>query len=136
VSGAPEGAVGVGCCGLPLALTRYAGEFRAVELNSTFYRLPQLKTAARWRERAPEPFRFTLKALQAITHPASSPTYRRFGKPIPDRARENSGYFRPTDEVSEAHRAVRAVAATLGAEVVLFQTPASFAPTRENIQTS
>ncbi len=57
---------------LPAAamLRFYAERLPAVEINSTFYRMPSPATLARWREEVPPGFRFTLKAPQRITHVA------------------------------------------------------------------
>lgn len=49
-------------------LERYAQHYDAVEINSTFYRLPLARTVERWRELTPAHFRFTVKVPQAITH--------------------------------------------------------------------
>jgi uncharacterized protein YecE (DUF72 family) len=46
----------------------YAGQFKTVEINSTFYHLPRQSTIAHWLEVTPEDFRFTLKANRSITH--------------------------------------------------------------------
>jgi uncharacterized protein YecE (DUF72 family) len=50
------------------ALERYAQHYDAVEINSTFYRLPLARTVERWRDTTPSRFRFTVKVPQAITH--------------------------------------------------------------------
>jgi uncharacterized protein YecE (DUF72 family) len=46
----------------------YAGRFRTVEINNTFYRMPAESMLARWREEVPNDFRFALKAPRRITH--------------------------------------------------------------------
>ncbi|BBG65603.1 hypothetical protein NNO_0900 [Hydrogenimonas sp.] len=46
----------------------YNKEFSTVEMNSTFYHLPRLKTAEHWFELSPEDFLFSLKAYRGITH--------------------------------------------------------------------
>jgi uncharacterized protein YecE (DUF72 family) len=46
----------------------YASRFPTVEIDSTFYRMPSVKTLESWKETTPETFRFTLKAPQQITH--------------------------------------------------------------------
>ncbi len=46
----------------------YAGQFRTLELNVTFYRFPQLSMLRTWYEKAPAEFRFAVKAPKAITH--------------------------------------------------------------------
>jgi len=60
-------------------MSRYFSEFSIVELQSTFYKLPMVKTAEKWRSQAPEGFEFTLKAWQGVTHPSESPTWKRSG---------------------------------------------------------
>lgn len=55
---------------LPAAkmLPFYAQHFGAVEINNTFYRMPEEKTLAKWRGEVPDGFTFVLKAPQRITH--------------------------------------------------------------------
>ncbi|SHG15137.1 Uncharacterized conserved protein YecE, DUF72 family [Desulfacinum infernum DSM 9756] len=49
-------------------LEYYAQEFDTVELNATFYRLPQENTFEGWRHRTPEGFLWAVKAPRTITH--------------------------------------------------------------------
>ena len=49
-------------------LSYYASRFQAVELNNTFYRLPQKSMVENWKAQVPDNFRFTVKASQTITH--------------------------------------------------------------------
>lgn len=49
-------------------LTFYGQHFDSVEINYTFYRMPNAKTIDGWRAGAPEDFRFVLKAPKRITH--------------------------------------------------------------------
>lgn len=49
-------------------LSYYASRLPAVEINNTFYRLPQKTVLENWKQQVPETFRFTLKASQRITH--------------------------------------------------------------------
>lgn len=51
-------------------LRRYASQFQAVEINTTFYRSHRGSTYARWRDDTPPGFRFAVKAPRAITHVA------------------------------------------------------------------
>jgi uncharacterized protein YecE (DUF72 family) len=55
---------------LPAAkmLPYYAEHFDTVEINNTFYRMPEAKTLAKWATEVPERFTFILKAPQRITH--------------------------------------------------------------------
>jgi uncharacterized protein YecE (DUF72 family) len=49
-------------------LSYYASRLQAVELNNTFYRLPQKSMVENWRAQVPDNFRFSVKASQRITH--------------------------------------------------------------------
>src|SRR5437588_1605999 len=49
-------------------LSYYASRLPAVELNNTFYRLPQRSMVENWRAQVPANFRFAVKASQRITH--------------------------------------------------------------------
>jgi uncharacterized protein YecE (DUF72 family) len=49
-------------------LAFYAGSFSTVEINYTFYRIPNARTLAGWDRDTPEGFRLTLKAPKRITH--------------------------------------------------------------------
>ena len=46
----------------------YSRVFDTVEINNTFYRLPESATFAAWRDRAPKNFLFAIKASRFITH--------------------------------------------------------------------
>ncbi|HID09348.1 TPA: DUF72 domain-containing protein [Candidatus Micrarchaeota archaeon] len=89
-------------------LRAYAQLFDCVEVNSTFYRLPRISTAEKWRREVPEGFAFTVKMWRAITHEKQ---------------------FRGADEETEAFLAV---ARALRAPVILIQTPRRFRQTGEN----
>jgi len=56
--------------GLParLWLEHYARHFDTVEVNSTFYRLPNKDAVARWAEQTPPEFVFAVKASRYLTH--------------------------------------------------------------------
>ena len=50
-------------------MLRYYGErLSTVEINATFYRMPQQSMLENWKEQVPASFRFSLKASQRITH--------------------------------------------------------------------
>jgi uncharacterized protein YecE (DUF72 family) len=125
--------VRVGCCGFPRRLEVYARHLPVAEVQQTFYRPPRLQTVARWRARVPADFEFTLKAWQLITHPPTSPTYRRLGRAIPERHLTRYGFFAASDEVLQAWETTRQIAAALRASLVLFQCPASFTPERAHV---
>lgn len=56
--------------GVPAAkwLEYYAGQFSTVEFNGSFYRWPREKAFARYRDRLPEGFEFSVKAPRGLTH--------------------------------------------------------------------
>ena len=80
----PRGRARVGCSGwqyrhwrgdfypteLPQAkwFEHYAARFDTVEINNSFYRLPERATFAAWARRAPPAFRFAVKASRFLTH--------------------------------------------------------------------
>src|SRR2546422_7041326 len=55
---------------LPAAkmLPYYAARFPTVEINYTFYRMPNEKLVNGWAAQTPAPFKLTLKAPRRITH--------------------------------------------------------------------
>lgn len=110
----------------------YFKKLPLVEVQKTFYSLPKPETALRWREKAPGDFEFALKAWQLITHSPRSPTYRKagikVGKP------EKYGFFKPTREVFDAWDKTLEISSLLEAKIAVFQCPASFKSTRENIE--
>jgi uncharacterized protein YecE (DUF72 family) len=104
-----------------------------VEVQQTFYQPPLDGTMRRWRALAPAGFEFTLKAWQLITHDAASPTYRRLRSPLTTVDRRDAGGFRTAPVVLRAWERTVECAAILRATAILFQCPASFRPTDDNI---
>ena len=49
-------------------LSYYSRRLPAVEINNTFYRLPQPSMIENWKDQVPARFRFSIKATQRITH--------------------------------------------------------------------
>lgn len=52
----------------PDQLAFYARSFSTVEVNGSFYRLPEKKTFAGWAQRTPDAFIFSVKASRYLTH--------------------------------------------------------------------
>lgn len=97
-------------------LQAYADVFDLVEVNSTFYRIPRVSTAEGWRalvDELNERFEFTVKCSKIITHE--------------DRF-EGEDSLRAYGKIAEIAKALRA-------EIVLFQTPASYRNEEENVET-
>jgi len=128
------GKIKVGCCGFPRGMKHYFSQFRLVEVQQTFYRLPRVETAVKWRQAAPGDFEFAIKAWQLITHPPSSPTYRKARLQIPQGKEGNYGYFKPSPEVMEAWYQTEEIARAVRAVIIVFQCPASFVDSAGNIE--
>jgi len=121
-----------GCCGWSEPHGKYFQDFDVIEVQETFYQPGRTAKCEKWRAEAPVDFQFVMKAWQLITHEASSPTYRRLSRPIPAETKNRYGSFRPTDEVFAAWEATVEAARALAARIILFQCPASFAPSEAN----
>lgn len=120
-------------CGFTIAAAQYYRQFPVVEVQQTFYDPPDDARLARWRAQAPDDFEFTMKAWQVITHLGTSRTYRRLKSPFSETQRSEAGAFRSTATVFAAWRRTLECAAILRATAILFQCPASFRATDENV---
>ncbi len=49
-------------------LKYYSRQFNTVECNTTFYRIPDIKTVNNWKAAVPEEFRICIKVFQGISH--------------------------------------------------------------------
>ena len=124
--------VRVGLCGFTMAMTKYASQFPVVEIQSIFYDPPADAALLRWRDATGPEVEYTMKVWQLVTHPASSPTYRRAkrnGEPPLD-----AGFFQDSEAVAHGWARSVACANVLGATAMLFQCPASFSPDPVNVQ--
>jgi uncharacterized protein YecE (DUF72 family) len=123
----------IGLCGFSIAIAEYPRRFPVVEIQQTFYQPPAEHVMRRWLAATPAGFEFTIKAWQLVTHAGGSPTYRRLRRELTPAERAGVGNFRDTEIVAEGWRVTVACAKLLGATGILFQCPASFRPTDENI---
>ena len=121
----------VGLCGFTIGAAAYFETFDTLEVQQTFYEPPSRDTMFRWREQAPPGFVFTIKAWQVITHRSTSSTYRRMKTRIDDMTA--AGGFQLNDTTLRAWTVTRDAARLLRAKAILFQCPASFKPTDENV---
>lgn len=126
--------VKIGTCGFRGNKFVYAETLSAVEIQHTFYQPPQIKTLESWRAGMPDNFEFALKAWQLITHEATSPTYRRLKRKLSDVESRAAGSFKSTEIVFQAWETTIACADALKAQTILFQCPASFEQTVENVE--
>ena len=69
-------------------LSMYARAFRGVEVDSTFYAVPDAKSVRAWRERTPAEFTFALKMPKEVTHDRRLRNASELVQEFLDRARE------------------------------------------------
>jgi uncharacterized protein YecE (DUF72 family) len=89
--------------GLP-PLVAYSRAFNFVEVNTTFYQIPPLSQAEKWRKLVPPDFHFAVRAHRVITH-----TYK----------------FQPTKQALDAFDKMGKICIALNAEILHLQTPPS-----------
>lgn len=123
----------VGCCGFACSRSIYFKKFNLVEIQQTFYQPPSSELAEKWKKEAPSHFEFIIKAWQLITHPSSSPTYRRLKEKLADNVKNMFGYFQLNKYTLEAWERTCFIAKKLGCSIILFQSPASFKPEKKYI---
>jgi uncharacterized protein YecE (DUF72 family) len=111
----------------------YAARFPLGEVQQTFYQPPRIATLERWRALVPEHFEFTVKAWQLITHSAKSPTFRRLKIKLTPGELGQCGSFQFTAPVLMAWYMSWRCAEALKAKCILFQCPASFLPSSQNL---
>jgi uncharacterized protein YecE (DUF72 family) len=123
----------LGMCGFTIGAAQYFRQFPVLEVQQTFYDPPAPATLAKWKSQAPADFEFTMKAWQVITHTGTSPTYRRLKRPFDERQRAECGAFRVNATTLAAWQTTLDARKLLDATIILFQCPASFTPSEENV---
>ncbi len=94
-------------------LRYYSDNFNSVEINNTFYRIPEINTLRSWIDQTPSGFRFSVKASRYITHM----------KKLKDSKEHVIKFYKSIDPLKKK----------LGA--VLWQLPASLHRNNERIET-
>jgi uncharacterized protein YecE (DUF72 family) len=89
-------------------LVAYSKAFDFVEVNSTFYEIPNLKLVESWRKLVPPNFEFAVRCNRAITHKHK---------------------FQPTPEAFGVLEKMVAICRILKAEILHMQTPPTSQPT-------
>ncbi len=87
------------------SLSSYSQLFNFVEINSTFYALPELSLVRSWRQRVPTDFQFSVRCHRDITH--------RY-------------MLEPNDEALGLYERMTEICSILQAQFILLQTPRSF----------
>lgn len=92
-------------------LVAYSRLFDFVEVNSTFYQVPNLKTVENWRRQTPPDFEFSVRCNRDLTH---------------------KHQFQPNEEAHKIFEDMMTICKTLKAEILHMQTPSTFKPDKEN----
>ncbi|NPA24113.1 MAG: DUF72 domain-containing protein [Crenarchaeota archaeon] len=121
----------VGTCGIRQPRKRYYESLDVVELQETFYDMPNPERLKELRKEAPREFEFTIKVFQALTHSPRSPTWRRMKYKLRGNI-ENYGLLRPTKENLELWEEFLNNTKPVEARVYIFQTPPSLPATEES----
>ncbi len=123
----------VGTCGFSRSRRLIYRDLDVVEVQQTFYDPRPPESFEKYRREAPPGFEFTVKAWMLITHTYNPRLWRRLKSSVPgDKTRY--GAFQDTQEVWWAWEQTRRAAQALEARIIVFQTPASFRYTRENLE--
>lgn len=85
-------------------LVAYSRTFNFVEVNSSFYQMPELKEVETWRKVVPHDFKFSVRAHRSITH---------------------SLKLQPLEETFGALEKMKQICSTLNAEILHLQTPSA-----------
>ena len=93
------------------SLTAYSRLFSFVEVNSTFYQIPSLKTVESWRRQVQPDFEFSVRCNKDVTH-----KYQ----------------FQPSEQSFKILGDMVTICETLNAQILHMQTPSSFQPNKEN----
>ncbi|UCG91945.1 MAG: DUF72 domain-containing protein [candidate division WOR-3 bacterium] len=123
----------VGCCGFPVGKEKYFKKFSVIEIQSTFYDFVRETTIRKWRAEAPKDFEFVIKVPQFITHPTTSPTYRKVKK-LEGMDPAHLGNFQPTEEVFYCYNKTVEYATILRTKLLVFQSPPRFSPDKQNVK--
>jgi uncharacterized protein YecE (DUF72 family) len=113
----------VGTCGFPVSRALIFSTLDAVELQETFYSMPDPNKMKRLRNNSPEGFEFTVKVFQGITHGQESPTMRRARNFKPQ---NDLGKLKPSKANIELWESFYAAVEPLRPSFFVFQTPPSF----------
>lgn len=124
----------VGTCGFPVGRKKYYEEFNVIELNNTFYSIPNIDWIKKIREESPKDFEFTFKVFQGITHDVNSPTWKKSNIENYKELKGKVGYLRTTKEVFEFWEKQMEIAKILDSKIVVIQLPESFKDNDENIK--
>ncbi len=92
-------------------LAAYSRLFDFVEVNSTFYQIPNLKTVETWRKQVPPSFEFSVRCNQDLTH-----KYQ----------------FQLNRETHKIFENMITICKKLKAEILHLQTPSTFKPNKDN----
>jgi len=95
------------------SLEAYSRVFNFVEVNSTFYEVPNLKTVELWRRRVPEDFEFSVRLNRKVSHKIK---------------------LEPVSEAFDLFDYTKHICRILRSEIIVLQTPPTIDYNREKIR--
>lgn len=119
--------VKIGCAGFPVGRDRYWRDLAFAEA-ATGAVMPRPDTLSNWKADVPAGGELAVQAYRVITHGPADAGFPAAAKKLSKARQVHCGGFRESLEVHEAWLATKAAAEVLGARLVVFETPASFAP--------
>ncbi len=126
------GRIVIGTCGFQRARRLHYQNLDGVEVQQTFYDPRSIETFTRWRREAPEDFIFTMKAWMLVTHKYNRKLWSRLKGEVPG-DKEEYGFLKDNPRIWWAWEKTLEAAEALEAAVIVLQSPASFKPTKENL---
>jgi uncharacterized protein YecE (DUF72 family) len=125
--------VKIGTCGFQRSRKLHFNNLDVVEVQQTFYDPPSEETLKKWREEAPPRFEFTVKVWMLITHEYNKMLWRKIKRKIPGDPKDYGGFKLNKNTLWALEETLKA-ARTLRARILVFQSPQSYKPTKENIE--
>ncbi|GAB4558108.1 MAG: hypothetical protein Tsb0020_02830 [Haliangiales bacterium] len=124
----------VGCADLPSGLSRqrYFKRLRYLESSATLVGIPKPSVLKRWQAERGERGQLGLVAPQAITHRPGRKGYARSHVAYEPAQLAQAGWFRDSEVVADAVGSLADAVAAVSAQVVVFRSPADFAPSAAN----
>lgn len=124
----------IGCAEIPAGVLkrRYYESLDYLELGASFFQVPRPAAMRKRAAEVPTGFGVGMVAWQVVTHAPGPHGYARLAAPLDAAALAQAGNFADTAVVRDAYARVAAAAVAANAEVVVFRSGPSFAPSAAN----
>lgn len=122
----------IGCCGFQRSKEIYYKNFKIVELQETFYKIPSEERIKKLRKESPKDFEFIVKCFQGVTHTTKSPTWKKSNIKLSKDSKY--GNLQPSDEVFNSWNETLKICKILNSKICIIQLPSTFKDSKENIE--